>query len=124
MRCRKKLYDALSVRRKRTREAAKAPEVARERKEAKRALEESGLLDKLSRTPGGTSPAPKKAAKAGSSARASAVNGPAGRAAASPAAEEFQARVARMIPRLDELRLSQAQIEGVRAIIQELFEGG
>lgn len=102
---------------KRTREAAKDPDVAKEYKEAKKVLRDTGLLDELSK---GTSKdkQPKKKEKpasGGGTRDADDEKRPAG-------ASDFQARVARKIPQLTALGLNKRQVEGVLDIIKDLFE--
>jgi hypothetical protein len=101
----------LNQREKQIKEAAKDPAVVEIQKEAKKLLKETGYLDEFTATP--KSPQPKKPAAQPKPPKP----------APKPGTDTFQARVGQKLPKLQALGLTTEQLEGVLAIIQELFEG-
>jgi hypothetical protein len=115
-------------REKQIKEAAKDPEVAGIQKETRKLLKDTGLLDEFTGDSAGKDKQPKKPSAQPASKPTSAATKPDSGATVSkpevtldPVA--FQARVGKKLPRLQKLGLTTAQIDGVLAIIQELFEG-
>ncbi len=101
----------------RTKKAAKDEDVAKVVKRVRTTLKTAGLYDRLATAPKGNKASdPSKPMKGKPSASVKNANSDTGLAA------QFQARVARRVPELQELGLSQAQIEGVLAIVQAIFE--
>lgn len=114
-------------REKQLKEAAKDPQVAEIHREVKKTLKETGLMDEFTGA-STTKSQPSKKAAVPAGKPAPATTKP--EAAAAPAKVEpgvdavtFQARVGQKLPKLQALGLTTTQIEGVLAIIQELFEG-
>lgn len=105
-------------------EAAKHDDVVPVIKSARQVLKDSGLLEKLSSptgTPGGATK--KKPASASQPSTPKGGKNGSSKPSTPDTSESFQARVAQKLPKLNELGLSHVQVEGVLAIIQELFEG-
>ncbi len=113
-------------REKQLKDAAKDPKVAEIQKDAKKVLKETGLLDEFTPAPSRNNQ-PKKPAPQPPKATSTATKSGASASPTKPAPAfdpvAFQARVGQKIPKMQRLGLTTDQIEGVLAIIQELFEG-